>query len=45
MKTMCTPGYHDSGSVATHALGHMTIISTELTSRKRYKDVFRKSSI
>ena len=36
MKTMCTPGYHHNGFVATHALGHMTIISTELTSRKRY---------
>ena len=24
MKTMCPPGYHNSGfSVATHALGHM----------------------
>ena len=24
MKTMCPPGYHHSGFVATHALGHMT---------------------
>ena len=23
MKTMCPPGYHHSGFVATHALGHM----------------------
>ena len=23
MKTMCPPGYHHNGSVATHALGHM----------------------
>ena len=23
MKIMCPPGYHDSGFVATHALGHM----------------------
>ena len=23
MKTMCPPGYHCNGSVATHALGHM----------------------
>ena len=23
MKTVCPPGYHDSGFVATHALGHM----------------------
>ena len=23
MKTMCTPGYHHNGFLATHALGHM----------------------
>ena len=23
MKTMCTPGYHHNGFVATHALGHV----------------------
>ena len=23
MKTMCRPGYHRNGSLATHALGHM----------------------
>ena len=23
MKTMCPPGYHRNGFVATHALGHM----------------------
>ena len=23
MKTMCPPGFHHSGFVATHALGHM----------------------
>ena len=23
MKTMCPPGYHHNGPVATHALGHM----------------------
>ena len=23
MKTMCPPGYHHNGLVATHALGHM----------------------
>ena len=23
MKTMCPPGYHDNGFVATHALGHL----------------------
>ena len=26
MKTMCPPGYHHNGSVATHALGHMMYI-------------------
>ena len=25
MKTMCPPGYHHNGFVATHALGHMVI--------------------
>ena len=24
MKTMCPPGYHNNGFVATHALGHRT---------------------
>ena len=24
MKTMCLPGYHHNGFVATHALGHMS---------------------
>ena len=23
MKTVCPPGYHSNGFVATHALGHM----------------------
>ena len=23
MKTMCSPGYHHTGFVATHAFGHM----------------------
>ena len=23
MKTMCPPGYHHNGFIATHALGHM----------------------
>ena len=23
MKTMCPPGYHHNGFVATHALGHL----------------------
>ena len=26
MKTMCPPGYHHNGFVATHALGDMTYI-------------------
>ena len=25
MKTMCPPGYHHNGFVATHALGHTCI--------------------
>ena len=25
MKTMCPPGYHQNGFVATHAFGHMMI--------------------
>ena len=25
MKTMCPPGYHHNGFVATHALGHMML--------------------
>ena len=30
MKTMCPPGYHHNGFVATHALGHMIYGSTLL---------------
>ena len=26
MKTMCPPGYHHNGFVATHALGHTYIL-------------------
>ena len=26
MKTMCLPGYHHNGFVATHALGHMIYV-------------------
>ena len=26
MKTMCPPGYHDNGFVATHAIGDMMYI-------------------
>ena len=26
MKTMCLPGYHHNGFVATHALGHMMYV-------------------
>ena len=29
MKTMCPPGYHHNGFVATHALGHMTSKSSK----------------
>ena len=28
MKTMCPPGYHHSGFMATHALGHIVVQST-----------------
>ena len=28
MKTMCPPGYHHNGFVATHALGRMMYIMT-----------------
>ena len=27
MKTMCLPGYHHNGFVATHALGHIMYIN------------------
>ena len=33
MKTMCPPGYHHNGFVATHALGHMMYGSTLLVLR------------
>ena len=26
LKTMCPPGYHHNGFVATHALGHMMYV-------------------
>ena len=28
MKTMCPPGYHHNGFVATHALGHTMYMIT-----------------
>ena len=28
MKTMCPPGYHHNGFVATHALGHIMYLGT-----------------
>ena len=28
MKTMCPPGYHHNGFVATHALGHMMYVAS-----------------
>ena len=28
MKTMCPPGYHHNGFVATHVLGHMMYMYT-----------------
>ena len=36
MKTMCPPGYHHNGFVATHALGHMMDIYIYKTV-KRFK--------
>ena len=35
MKTMCPPGYHHNGFVATHALGHMMYGYTLLISRSQ----------
>ena len=35
MKTMCPPGYHHNGFVATHALGHMKYGYTFLVSMKQ----------
>ena len=32
MKTMCPPGYHHNGFVATHALGHIFMITYMLRS-------------
>ena len=32
MKTMCPPGYHHNGFVATHALGHMMYGCTDARS-------------
>ena len=30
MKTMCPPGYHHNGFVATHALGRMIFMITNI---------------
>ena len=30
MKTMCPPGYHHNGFVATHALGHMMYVQLHI---------------
>ena len=35
MKTMCPPGYHHNGFVATHALGHMMHSYTFLVPRNQ----------
>ena len=35
MKTMCPPGYHHNGFVATHALGHMMYLYTLLVPVKQ----------
>ena len=33
MKTMCPPGYHHNGFVATHALGHMMYPSARVATK------------
>ena len=45
MKTMCPPGYHHNGFVATHALGHMmySIYYAHLTSVRFEHSVCRGS--
>ena len=35
MKTMCSPGYHHNGFVATHAFGHMMYGATLLAPKKQ----------
>ena len=35
MKTMCPPGYHHNGFVATHALGHMMYVYILLVPMKQ----------
>ena len=42
MKTMCPPGYHHNGFVATHALGHMMYGYTLLV--PMYQRVLNKPS-
>ena len=40
MKTMCPPGYHHNGFVATHALGHMMYgYNRNRTSRDQVHDL------
>ena len=39
MKTMCPPGYHHNGFVATHALGHMMYGSTLLVPMSCHKAI------
>ena len=43
MKTMCPPGYHHNGFVATHALGHMMYSYTHLASVRFEHSVCRGS--
>ena len=35
MKTMCPPGYHQNGFVATHPLGHVMYVYHELPQKPR----------
>ena len=39
MKTMCPPGYHHNGPVATHALGHMMYIYIYMYMYRNHKEI------
>ena len=40
MKTMCPPGYHHNGFVATHALGHMMYGSQRIVHELKQRIVY-----
>ena len=44
MKTMCPPGYHHNGFVATHALGHMMYILMWI-GKQKFKLQLKKKSV